>query len=34
LGEIITDKPVEATKEEREQNSRAGSAKLRVFEKN
>ena len=34
LGEIITDKPVEATKEEREQNSRAGSAKLRVFKKN
>jgi 16S rRNA (cytosine1402-N4)-methyltransferase len=34
LGKIITDKPIEATKEEIRQNSRSRSAKLRVFEKN
>jgi 16S rRNA (cytosine1402-N4)-methyltransferase len=33
LGKIITDKPVEASEEEFRQNSRARSAKLRVFEK-
>lgn len=34
LGKIITGKPIEAGDEERKQNSRARSAKLRVFEKN
>jgi 16S rRNA (cytosine1402-N4)-methyltransferase len=34
LGKIITDKPIEATEEEKSRNSRARSAKLRVFEKN
>ncbi|MGA2911317.1 MAG: 16S rRNA (cytosine(1402)-N(4))-methyltransferase RsmH [Candidatus Levyibacteriota bacterium] len=34
LGKIITDKPIEATKGEKERNSRSRSAKLRVFEKN
>jgi len=34
LGAIITEKPIEAGEEEREQNSRARSAKLRVFERN
>lgn len=34
MGKIITEKPIEATKEEAEKNSRAKSAKLRVFEKN
>lgn len=34
MGKIITEKPIEATKEEVEKNSRAKSAKLRVFEKN
>jgi len=33
LGKIITEKPVEAGKKEREQNSRSRGAKLRVFEK-
>jgi 16S rRNA (cytosine1402-N4)-methyltransferase len=34
LGKIITEKPIEATGEEKERNSRARSAKLRVFERN
>jgi 16S rRNA (cytosine1402-N4)-methyltransferase len=34
LGQIITEKPIEAEEDEREQNSRARSAKLRVFERN
>jgi len=34
LGRIITEKPMEATEEEKERNSRARSAKLRVFERN
>jgi 16S rRNA (cytosine1402-N4)-methyltransferase len=34
LGKIITEKPIEATEDEIRQNSRARSAKLRVFEKN
>ena len=34
LGKIITSKPIEATDEEKGKNSRARSAKLRVFEKN
>ncbi|HUD09967.1 MAG TPA: 16S rRNA (cytosine(1402)-N(4))-methyltransferase RsmH [Patescibacteria group bacterium] len=34
LGKIVTEKPIEAGKEEREHNSRARSAKLRVFERN
>jgi 16S rRNA (cytosine1402-N4)-methyltransferase len=34
LGKIITNKPIEATDEEKGKNSRARSAKLRVFEKN
>lgn len=34
LGRVITNKPIEATKDEKEQNSRARPAKLRVFEKN
>jgi 16S rRNA (cytosine1402-N4)-methyltransferase len=34
LGRIITEKPIEAGEIERKQNSRAGSAKLRVFERN
>jgi len=33
LGEIITEKPIGVKDEEREQNSRSRSAKLRVFEK-
>jgi 16S rRNA (cytosine1402-N4)-methyltransferase len=33
LGKIITRKPIEPTKEEIEENSRAGSAKLRIFER-
>lgn len=33
LGEIITKKPIIATKEEQEENSRSKSAKLRIFEK-
>lgn len=34
MGKIITDKPLEAKKEELDRNPRAKSAKLRVFEKN
>nr|MBI5456024.1 16S rRNA (cytosine(1402)-N(4))-methyltransferase RsmH [Candidatus Levybacteria bacterium] len=34
MGKIITEKPVSVTKEELKKNSRAASAKLRVFEKN
>lgn len=34
MGKIITEKPIEATSKELEKNSRAKSAKLRVFEKN
>lgn len=33
LGEIINKKPIEATEEEKEGNSRAKSAKLRIFER-
>ena len=33
LGKIITKKPIVATKEEQEENSRSKSAKLRIFEK-
>lgn len=33
LGEIITKKPIVATKQEQEDNSRSKSAKLRIFEK-
>ncbi len=33
-GKIINKKPIEATKEEQEENSRSKSAKLRIFEKN
>lgn len=33
LGKIITKKPIEPSKEEKEENTRAGSAKLRIFEK-
>ena len=33
LGKIITRKPIIATKEEQEENSRSKSAKLRIFEK-
>lgn len=33
LGEIITKKPIIATREEQEENSRSKSAKLRIFEK-
>lgn len=33
LGEIITKKPIIATEEERERNSRSKSAKLRIFER-
>ena len=33
LGEIITKKPIVATKEEQEENSRSKSAKLRIFER-
>ena len=33
LGKIITKKPMMATKEEQEENSRSKSAKLRIFEK-
>lgn len=34
LGKIITKKPIEASEEEKEKNSRSKSAKLRIFEKN
>lgn len=34
LGQIITEKPIEAGEKEKEQNSRSRSAKLRVFERN
>ena len=34
LGTIITKKPIEATDEEKEQNTRSKSAKLRIFERN
>ncbi len=34
MGKIITEKPIEVTEEELKENSRAKSAKLRVFEKN
>ena len=34
MGKIITKKPLIATNEENMENSRAKSAKLRVFEKN
>ena len=34
LGDVITKKPIIATKEEQEENSRSKSAKLRIFEKN
>ena len=34
MGKIITLKPIEATEEEKSENSRSRSAKLRVFEKN
>ena len=33
LGEVITKKPIVATKEEQEENTRSKSAKLRIFEK-
>ena len=33
LGKIINKKPIEATKEEKERNTRSKSAKLRIFEK-
>ena len=33
LGKIITKKPIIATQEEQEENSRSKSAKLRIFEK-
>ena len=33
FGEIITRKPVIASKEEQEENSRSKSAKLRIFER-
>ena len=33
MGKIITEKPIESTKDETSKNSRAKSAKLRVFEK-
>ncbi len=33
LGKIITRKPIVASLEEQEQNSRSKSAKLRIFEK-
>ena len=33
LGNIITKKPIIASKEEQEENSRSKSAKLRIFEK-
>lgn len=33
LGKIINKKPIVATEEEQEENSRAKSAKLRVFER-
>lgn len=33
LGKVITKKPIVATKEEQEENSRSKSAKLRIFEK-
>ena len=34
MGKIITKKPIEVSREEEQLNSRARSAKLRVFEKN
>ena len=33
LGKIINKKPIEATREETERNTRSKSAKLRIFEK-
>jgi len=33
LGNIVNKKPITATKEELEENSRSQSAKLRIFEK-
>ena len=33
LGKIITKKPIEPTTQEREENSRSASAKLRIFER-
>lgn len=33
LGKVITKKPIEASEEEKEENSRSNSAKLRVFER-
>ena len=33
IGKIINKKPIEASNEEQEENSRARSAKLRIFEK-
>jgi 16S rRNA (cytosine1402-N4)-methyltransferase len=34
LGKIITDKPIEPSLSEQEENKRSRSAKLRIFEKN
>lgn len=34
LGKIITEKPIEPTEEEREENRRSRSSKLRIFQKN
>ena len=34
LGTIITKKPIEASEQEKEENSRSKSAKVRIFEKN
>ena len=34
LGTVITKKPIEPSEEEKEENPRARSAKLRVFERN
>ena len=33
LGKIITKKPIEPTEEEKNENSRSQSAKLRIFER-
>ena len=33
VGKIINKKPIEATREEKEENSRSRSAKLRILEK-
>ena len=33
LGKIINKKPIEATEEEKQRNSRSKSAKLRIFER-